>query len=108
MEGDDGPLLPQQRLRPAPQRCLRRPLRLQGAKWASDLGGRRRVAPAGQRAGGGALSGRGEEDRRGGALRGIPPVALPSVVEKEPAALDVRGGVPEGAQRGQGRGGPAV
>src|SRR4028119_1326125 len=46
----------------APQGRLRRARRLQGAKRASGRGGRRRVAPAGQRAGGGALSGRGDKD----------------------------------------------
>jgi hypothetical protein len=58
------------------------------------------------RAGGRAVGGCGEEDRRCGALRRIPAVALPPVGEKEPAALDVRGSVSAGLQRGPGWGRP--
>src|SRR5215211_245828 len=59
-----------------------------------------------ERAGGRAVGGRGEEDRRRGALRRILAVALPPVGEKEPAALDIRGSASAGLQRGPGWGRP--
>ena len=61
------------------RRRLRPALRLQGAHGVPDLGIRRGGAAALQRARGGALGGRGEEDRRSGALRRLHTVALPPI-----------------------------